>query len=271
MDFNEKKILGKTGIKVGRFGISSSFGASAEDYEEAFDRGCNYFTWGTFIKGRSSEMKKAIKNIIKKGMRENLFIAFYSYAHNNYLTEKFLKRGIKELGIKYADALLLGYFPKRPKQKIIDGTLQLKKKGLIQFIGISSHNRKVFPLLLKDNIFDIFHIRYNAAHRGADTEIFPYMIDRHKPGIVSFTATRWGQLLNPKKMPEYELPPSAVDCYRYVLSNPFIDICMLGAKNREEMRENLTALDLGPLTETEINRINRIGDYLHRRKGRNIA
>ena len=63
MTFNEKRILGKTGLKVGRLGISSSFGAPVEAYEEAFEKGCNYFTWGTFIKGRSSEMKKAIKTI----------------------------------------------------------------------------------------------------------------------------------------------------------------------------------------------------------------
>ncbi len=61
MTFNKKQVLGKTGLIVGRLGISSSFGAPAEAFEEAFEKGCNYFVWGTFIKGRSSKMKKAIK------------------------------------------------------------------------------------------------------------------------------------------------------------------------------------------------------------------
>ena len=45
MTFNENRILGKTGLEVGRLGISSSFGAPAKAYEEAFERGCNFFTW----------------------------------------------------------------------------------------------------------------------------------------------------------------------------------------------------------------------------------
>ena len=52
MTFSEKTTLGRTGFKVGRLGISSSYGAPAMAFEEAFERGCNYFTWGTFIKGR---------------------------------------------------------------------------------------------------------------------------------------------------------------------------------------------------------------------------
>ena len=70
MNFKEKITLDRTGLKAGRLGIASSFGAPAEAYEAAFERGCNYFTLGTFIKGRSSPMKKAISNIFKKGQGE---------------------------------------------------------------------------------------------------------------------------------------------------------------------------------------------------------
>ena len=52
MIFSEKATLGRTGLRVGRLGISSSFDAPAMAFEEAFERGCNYYTWGTFIKGR---------------------------------------------------------------------------------------------------------------------------------------------------------------------------------------------------------------------------
>ena len=119
MNFKEKRKLGRTDLLAGRLGIASSFGAPAKGYEEAFEKGCNYFTWGTFIKGRSNEMKIAIKNIFNKGQRENLILAFITYAHNAYLTERFFMKGLKSLGIEYADVLLLGYFPKRPKPGIL--------------------------------------------------------------------------------------------------------------------------------------------------------
>jgi predicted aldo/keto reductase-like oxidoreductase len=263
MDFREKITLGRTGLSAGRLGISSSFGAPAAAFEGAFERGCNYFTWGTFIKGRSAGMKQAIHNIIEKGERDNLILAMFTYAHNSYLTELFLKRGLRALGIDYADILLLGYFPKRPGQRVIDGAIKLKEKGLVRFLGISSHNRALFPEINKEGIFDVFHVRYNVAHRGAETETFPFLDKNDRPGIVAFTATRWGQLMKSKKMPEGETPPSAADCYRFVLSNSSVDVCMMGAKDTNQMRENLLALEKGPMSNEEISRMIKIGDHVY--------
>lgn len=183
----------------------------------------------------------------------------------SFLTEKFFVKGIKSLGIAYADILLLGYFPKRPPQKIIDGALKLKDKGIVKFIGISGHNRDVFPELIKEGIFDILHVRYNASNRGAEKDVFPFLNQSNAPGIVSFTATKWKQLLNEKKMPSREKAATAVDCYRFVLSNPSVDICMMGAKNMEQMRENLSVLDSGPMSNKEMQRMIRIGDYIYRK------
>lgn len=260
--FDQKITLGRTGLEAGRLGIASSFGAPSGAYEEAFERGCNYFTWGTVIKGRSSQMGEAIRNICSKGKRDNLVLSTLSYAHNAKLTEHFLKKGLKSLGTDYVDILILGYFNKRPNQKIIDGALRLKEKGMIRYIGITSHKRKLFPELFEEGLFDVFHIRYNAAHRGAETEIFPFIKGDNLPGIVTFTATRWKKLLNPKKMPPGISPPTAPDCYRFVLSHPSVDICMMGAKNLEQMRENITVLDLGPMSEDELNHMRKIGDHI---------
>lgn len=265
MNFNEKIILGKTGLKAGRLGIASSYGAPAGAYQEAFENGCNYFTWGTFIKGRSSPMKEAILNINKSGRRDQLIVSLISYAHSGFLTEYFLKRGLKSLKLEYVDILILGYFPRRPPQRVIDNALKLKERGLIRFLGLTSHNRLLYPELVRENIFDLFHIRYNAAHRGAETETFPFLGDKDRPGVVTYTATRWGRLLDPKKMPAGEPPPSAADCYRFVLSNPAVDVCMTGPKNKAQMEENLKVLELGPLSESQLDRMRKIGDYLYKK------
>jgi aryl-alcohol dehydrogenase-like predicted oxidoreductase len=141
----------------------------------------------------------------------------------------------------------------------------MKKKGLIRFVGLSSHNRKMLGELAGEGEFDVLHFRYNAAHRGAEIEIFPYLNEERekRPGTVTFTATRWGQLLKAKKMPAGEKPPTAADCYRFALSNPAVDVCMSGAKTVEEMRENLALLETGPMTGAEIERMRRIGDFVY--------
>ena len=268
MKFDESIGLGRTGLKVGRMGIASGYWAPAKAIEEAFERGCNYMTWGTFIKGYSPHMRDAIRNIKAKGQRDRLVLAIFSYSHQSFLTEHFLSKGLKAVGLDYADALILGYFPKKPSQRILDGALRLKEKGLIRFIGISSHNRLLFPTLRKnetDEIFDIYHLRYSAVNRGAETEVFPFLPAENKPGIVDFTGTAWGKLLNPRKMPPGERVPTAAECYRFVLSHPAVDVCMTGPKTVDQMRQNLKILDQGPMSEDELARMRRIGEHIHGR------
>jgi len=266
MKFNEPVILGRTGLKVGRMGIASGYGAPPKAIEEAFERGCNYMTWGTFIKGHSPHMREALRSIISKGHRDRLVLSMFSYAHQSFLTEHFLVKGLKAASLDYADALILGFFSRRPSPRIIDGAMRLKEKGLIRFIGLSGHNRRLFPKLLKDGIFDILHLRYNAIHRGAEIEIFPFLPGQTRPGIVNFTSTAWGKLLNPKKMPSGEKAPTAAECYRFVLSNPAVDVCMTGAKTIEQIRENLMLLEQGPMADDELARMRHIGDHIYGRR-----
>ncbi len=263
MDFSQKILLGRTGLRVGRLGISSSFGLPTAGFEEAFERDCNYFTWGTFLRGRSSKMARAVKNIAASGRRDQLVLGIITYAHSARLTEYFLVKGLKTLGLEYADVLLLGWFPKQPAKRILDGALQLKERGLVRYVGLTSHNRKLFPDLAREGHLDIFHIRYNAAHRGAESETFPFLKMESRPGVVSFTATDWKRLIKQGKMPPGEAALSAADCYRFVLSHPAVDVCMMGVKTVAEMRDNLSVLNSGPMAPGELERVCRIGDYVH--------
>jgi aryl-alcohol dehydrogenase-like predicted oxidoreductase len=176
--------------------------------------------------------------------------------------EVFYRRALKLLALDHADILLLGWYRKKPPQKILNKVKAMKKRGMFRFLALSSHNRRLFPKLAEEDIFDIFHIRYSAAHRGAESETFSYLEGENRPGIVSYTATRWGQLLQEKKMPAGESAPTASDCYRFVLSHPAVDVCMTGPKNLQQMREALRTLDLGPLGGDELERMRKIGDHI---------
>ncbi len=265
MDFNAPLSLGRTGLRVGRLGIASGYGAPAEAIEEAFERGCNYWTWGTVVKGRSKHMLRAIRNVVAKGQRDKLVLSMFTYAHNAYFTEKLFHKGLRAAGLDHTDLLILGYFSKKPPDRVVEGALKLKEKGLARFIGLSSHSRKLVARLAAEGVIDVFHFRYNAAHRGAEKEIFPSLPPAGGPGMVAFVGTANGRLLKPKNMPAGEAPLSAPDCYRFALSNPAVHVCMTGTKTIEQMRENLTVLEKGPLTEDELARARRIGDYLHRK------
>jgi len=260
--FNEAVVLGRTGLQCGRLGISSSYGAPASAYEEAFERGCNYFVMGSFMKGRSRQMIEAIKNISRSGQREKLVVCLMEYTHTALIGKGHFYRGLKKMGLDYVDVFMLGYHPRQPGKQLMNLGLKLKEKGVVKHLALSGHSRKLFPNLMESPI-DIFQLRYNAANSGAEKDVFPFVGGENRPGIISFTATRWGQLLKEAKMPPGEKALSASDCYRFVLSNPAVDVCMTGARNLEMMRENLNTLDMGPLSPEEMERVRRIGDFVY--------
>lgn len=260
MDFNQRRILGRTGLSVCCLGIACSYGAPTEAYEEAFERGVNYFYWGSM---RKTSMAQAIRNIIKKGKRDELVIVIQSYSRSAVLLESFFRKGLQTLGIETADVLLLGWFNERPSSRVMERVSAMREKGMFRFLGLSGHNRSLFPRLAERSEFDLFHLRYNAAHRGAEEEVFPKLAFPNRPGLVAYTATRWGDLLNPRKMPPGETPLKGADCYRFALTHPMVDVCITGPKNTQQMREALKALDLGPLSDEEMVRVRRIGNYVH--------
>ena len=256
-----ERILGGTGLKVGPLGVAASYGAPAEAFEEAFEKGCNYFYLGS---GRhKAGMRLAIRNLCRQDRRDRLVIAIQSYARFGFLMEWFFKRNLRSMGLEQADILILGWHNRRPAPGLVQRAQAMKKKGLCRFVAMSGHQRKLFSQMAAAGQFDLFHVRYNAAHRGAEEEIFPHFQGHDRPGIVTYTATRWGQLLNPKKMPPGDSVPAPSDCYRFVLSNPAVDVCLCGPKTIDQMRAALPALELGPLGEEDMERMKRIGDYVH--------
>ena len=262
MDNFKRRTLGRTGLEVGRLGMAASYGASSETFEEAFEKGCNYFYLGGGR--RKAGMKQAIRNLCSRGRRDELVIAIQSYARTGHLMEWVLKSRLRSMGLERADILVLGWHNRRPSEGLVRRAQAMQARGLCRFIAMSGHQRPLFPQMDADGQFDLFHVRYNAAHRGAQKEIFPHLQGDDRPGIVSYTATRWGQLLNPKHMPAGDSVPAPSDCYRFAMSNSAVDVCMCGPRNIDEMRAALSALDLGPLDEADMARMNRIGDYVRK-------
>ena len=258
----EQRVLGQTGISVGRVGISSSYGADCAVFEAALERGCNYFNWGTFIRGRSKEFKTFMRRLAQNGKRDNVVLGLISYSHSVFWGNRAVDSARRQLRTDYIDTLILGYFPRRPPQRLIDWAQELKRRGVIRAIGMTTHNRRIVVPLAQEGVIDYFHIRYNAVHRGAEEDIFAHLPER-RPGIVSFTATCWGKLLQEKKIPAGIQVPTAGDCYRFVLTHSMVDACMMGVRNMAMLQENLQEIEKGSLSAEEIKIMCTIGDHLY--------
>lgn len=263
--FLERRELGRTGMYTSRLGIGSSFGASTRVIEDAFHRGINYLYWGTI---RRPAFGRAIRNLAKTH-RDELILTVQSYSRLPRLIAPSVELALRRAGLEYFDFLLLGARNQIPSDDYIEAFERLRDQGKIRFLSLSSHNRPLLPEFLEADTqglspYEVLMLRYNAAHRGAESEVFPYVPGEGGPGIIAYTATRWGHLLDPAKMPPGEHPVAARDCYRFALSHPAVDMVLCGPANAEQMNEAISALEAGPLAEDERQRLEKIGDWVYK-------
>jgi len=272
MDFKDRVSFGRTGLMVSRIGLASGYGVPAAAMEKAFhEYGVNYFYVSPLL--NLGSMIQAIRNLAP-GHRDELVIvlarAFFHPGLGGLRLESFVERWLGKLGLEWTD-LLLQSVSKPQNQKLTDRLQRLTDSGKVRFVGMSSHKRPLFPRVAREEVkapADFFHVRYNAVHTGAEQDVFPHLPREDRPGVGIYTATCWRKLLKPRLIPPGERPLSAADCYRFVLSNPDVDLCLTAPATAPQMEDNLKALDAGPLDEEEMARVRRIGKYIYGGKKR---
>ena len=70
----ERRILGRTGLEVGRLGISASYGVPGDALERAFERGVNYIYWGS---RRTASFGEGLKRL--RPQRDRFVLVIQSY------------------------------------------------------------------------------------------------------------------------------------------------------------------------------------------------
>jgi len=263
MDFMERVPFGRTGLDVCRIGLASGYGVPAAAIEKAVaEYGVNYLYVSPVLNLKS--MVEAVRNL-GPARCDELCIVLARALLRGFRLEQYVQKWLKKLGLERVDLLFQGV-RKPPSQELIDRVQRLRDSGKVRFVGMSSHDRPFFGKVARGELeapVDFFHVRYNAVHTGAEQDIFPHLSEEERPGIVIFTATCWRKLLKPKFMPAGERPLTAAECYRFVLSNPDVDVCLTAPSTAAQLEDNLEALDAGPLDEEEMARVRRIGKHVY--------
>lgn len=253
------------GRRVFRLGLATNYGVDGEDLEWALAQGVNYIFWTPTARKVTKQLKAALKRD-----RESLVLA--TGPAIGYFGGS-IRRGcealLKKLETDYLDVFQLFWLGRTSAwtSSTMDALMSLRESGIIRAIGASMHDRKRAGRIAADSTLDMLMIRYNAAHPGAEQDIFPRLAKR-RPAIVTYTATRWGGLLKrPKGWNGPVMTPG--DCYRFCLSNPHVDVVLTGPKNLQQLQENLHDLrDKGPLSEEENRWIREYGQVVHKASSR---
>lgn len=257
--FEGKRVLGRSGLEAGRLGLGSSYGLAGADLEHALDRGVTWFYWGSL---RREGFARGLRPLLKS-RRDELQLVVQSYSRSALLMRLSVEHALRRLRTERADVLLLGLWNRPVPERILEAAGRLRERGLVGALQVSCHDRPTFERHAADERIDLVMVRYNAAHPGAEKDVFPHL-PAPAPGVVAYTATCWGWLLDPRRLPEGEPRPRASDCYRFALSHPAVDLCLIGPRHREDLDEALRALERGPMDGEELAWMKRVGSGLKR-------
>lgn len=248
--------LGQRGLH--RVGLAASFGLDERGVEEALER-LQYVFWNPLARKVTGPLKRAVQ----RDRARYVVAGGPTLAYFPWQLAKYVDRARLLLGTDYLDVLQLYWLGKmsRYSHGMVDELVRLRESGKVRALAVSIHDLPRAGRLAEDSPLDALMIRYNAAHPGAEADIFPHLA-RRRPAVVAYTATSWRKLL---RAPAGWTGPvmTAGDCYRFVLSSPHVDVVLMGPKDAGQLRENLAALEKGPLSPDEERWMREFGRKVH--------
>jgi predicted aldo/keto reductase-like oxidoreductase len=214
------------------------------DVQHALHRGINFLNWC----GVPDSLSETVAGIGAR--RSEVIVCVQFEARTAAEAEKELSQILHQLRTDYVDVLTFYYVEHTEEwQEIVEpgGALaycrEAQRRGQVRLLGLTSHQRPLAAETARSGLLDLLMIRYNAAHRGAEQEVFP-VTDTLGIPVVVYTCLRWGALLRPTPDdPPGFVVPRAPAWYRFVLQNPSVSVALVAPENREEWEEDLTVLD----------------------------
>jgi predicted aldo/keto reductase-like oxidoreductase len=239
-----------------------------DDVHHALTRGVNFLNWP----GGADALSRVVAALGPR--RRDVIVCAQFEARTAADAREELKRMLADLNTDYVDLLTFYYVEEAAEWEQLtgpDGALAFcraaQRDGRVRLLGVTTHQRPLAAAMVESGELDALMIRYNAAHRGAETEVFPLTQARGVP-VVAYTALRWGGLLRPTPDdPPGFVVPRAPAWYRFALHHPAVTVALAAPHNREELDEDLTVLQLPPLSAEESAALAAHGQRVRRHAG----
>ena len=254
-----RRHLPALGKDVYRLGLAGNFGLDEAGVEEALSGPTNYLFWTPRMRTVTQPLRRALARD-----RDRYVVATGpTTAFWGGNLRRFTENALRTLNTDYLDILQMHWVGVTSSWRpgTVEAMVRLREEGKVRALGVSIHDRIKAGELAKDSPLDALMIRYNAAHPGAEEDIFPHLVDR-SPAVIAYTATRWRKLLKRPRGWDGEVP-TAGHCYRFCLSSPHVDLVLHGPATMGQFKENLAAMKQGPLSESERAWMREFGAIVH--------
>jgi predicted aldo/keto reductase-like oxidoreductase len=266
------------GKPVCRLGLASRGQStiSPDDVHHALDHGINFLNWPGVADtpGGADSFSEVVKSLGSR--RDSVVVCVQFGARSSDDAKEELVTVLTALGTDYVDVLTLYYVEELTEWEELmetSGALpylcDARKDGVVRKIGVTSHQRPLAATMAQSGLLDVVMIRYNAAHRGAERDLFP-LTDALGLPVIAYTALRWRALTQPTPHdpPGFVVPP-AKTWYRFVLQSPSVAVTLAAPANRTELEHALQVLGApGPLEPAEYQMLCEHGARVRRHAGR---
>ena len=261
--------FGKTGRKVSRLGFGGAV-AGLKNYlysydpdtneakhsvhealETALELGVTYFdTAPGYGDGRSETM---FGDVLGSVNPKDVFLATKCSPTDYEGVRRSVEESLKRLKRDYVDLIQIhgnSYSDEKVKELLaphgmIESMEQMKKEGLIRFIGFTSedNNRGLFDLM-NSGRFDTVQMCYNFLFQHGYEPSRPFgsllVAKENKLGTVTMRAPtsgtfqRWMKMIRPDD--NFDYGPSLI---QFVLSNPYVDVMLAGMRTSARVKQNV--------------------------------
>jgi hypothetical protein len=245
------RALGPEGPVVSPLGVSGHYGLPVEGFARAADEGLNLFFWEPNYATLTRFMTR-----LGPADRRQLHLLAGTFEADGVKIRKDAERALRNLWLERLGIFLIFWTQSwlRITDDVRDALERLKADGKVQVYGLSTHNRSLAVEAIREG-WDPVMVRHSAAHRKAETEVFPVARDRGT-SILTFNNTCYGRLLDPAFRPS--------DCFRFTLGTPGVSACFTAPATLEQLEENLDALRNPALADDVRERLIRKGEWLYR-------
>ena len=261
----EYRINRRTGDKISIIGLGASSISQAgekegiETLKMAFDNGINYFD----LAGGDAECfpyyGEAFENVRDKVMYQihfgaNYETGSYGWTMNLEKIKKSISWQLGQLRTEYIDYGFIHCIDEESdwnayqKNGILDYIKELKEKGIVKHIGISSHTPELVHKALDTGSIDMVMFSINPAYdyeQGAyangsvDERMELYKkCEAEGVGISVMKAFSSGQLLDERTSP-FGKALTKMQCIQYALDKPGVLTILPGIRGKEDLEEIL--------------------------------
>jgi predicted aldo/keto reductase-like oxidoreductase len=244
----------------------------------AFNQGINF--WDTAV---AYETHLHLREALKYVKRSDVVITTKLNTTYERDTERSFKLSLKELDVDYVDVCLVHGVRTESELKrrrgALDAMLELKNKGMIRAVGISSHGLSALKAITKIPEIDVVWVRVNYARLCMDTwelglydrlasvswlkkivkKVIPpriisiirpqpestFISEDEQKDIEEILKTIHSQskgVVGMKVLAEGRLKHEAQRAVKYVNSLPYVDSFIIGMLSKREIDENCKAV-----------------------------